>query len=144
MPGWKSRPKQRRWGRLAPRWNKRDKTNPLKERCRSHKGKRWETVDKMEGGCWLEKIFIACSGHKTWARASVNQRQTKRGGINKSIQVHSYTRYSDICHMHYWPAGQHRDPGDPVLHLRLQNVKNPHNVCVRDRNLYSLELTNHF
>ncbi len=49
------------------------------------------------------------SGHKTWASALVNQKETKGGGINKSMQVHSNARYSDICHLHYWPAGQDCD-----------------------------------
>lgn len=108
MGGWKSRPKLCRWRRLAG-----DETRGTIQRKMPDTQKKEvckKKINKKKGCCWLEEIFMTCSGHKTWVRASVNQTQTKRAGINKSIQVHSNITYADICHMHYWPVGQDRDP----------------------------------
>lgn len=62
-------------------------------------------------------------------RALVNQTETKRGGINKSIQVHSTVRYSDICHMYYGSVRQDCDLGWhcwPCVPLFLQKCARTH------------------
>lgn len=94
-------------GEISPGWNKRDKANPVKRGGQSHiKKKRREMGGQRRGrggAADAREYLRRAAGIKREGSAEPN-RNKKEWGINKSIQVHNNTIYSDICHMYYWPG----------------------------------------